>query len=104
MFLHFMKSIDQFFNKIKVLNSVAKFSLNQDQINTFQSLKQELAGASMQAIDENIPFTAEADESGFTISETLNQNGRPKTFHSKTLQANEQHHSPVGKEAQVMFR
>ena len=51
-----------------------------------------------------IPFTAEADDSGFTISETLNQNGRPETFHSKTLQANEQHHSPVGKEAQVMFR
>ena len=76
MFLYYTKWVNQFSDKIRVLNFVGTFPLNQDQVNTFQSLKQEFAGAAMQGIDENIPFTVETDASDFAISATLNQDGR----------------------------
>ena len=72
MFSYYTKWVNQFSDKIRVLNSVGTFPLNQDQLNTFQSLKQEFAGAAMQEIDENIPFIVETDASDFAISATLN--------------------------------
>ena len=57
------------------MNSIVILPLNQDQFNTFKLLKQELASAAMQAINENIPFTVETDASNFAISATLNQDG-----------------------------
>ncbi|XP_047137877.1 uncharacterized protein LOC124814332 [Hydra vulgaris] len=50
----------------------------------------------------NIPFTVETDASDFAISATLNQDGRPAAFHSRTLQESEQYYSSVEKEAQVI--
>ena len=61
---------------------MVKFPLNQDQVNTFQSLKQELASAAMQAINENIPFTVGTDASDFAIPATWNQDRRPLALHS----------------------
>ena len=58
----------------------------------------------MQAINENIRFTVETDLSDFTILPTLNQDGRPVAFHSRTLQAGEQHHSLVKKKAQAIAK
>ena len=72
MFSYYTKWVNQFSDKIRVLNSVGTFPLNQDQLNTFQSLKQEFAGAAMQEIDENIPFIVETDALDFAISATLN--------------------------------
>ena len=76
MFLYYTKWVNQFSDKIRVLNFVGTFPLNQDQVNKFQSLKQEFAGAAMQEIDENILFTVETDASDFAISATLNQDQR----------------------------
>ena len=68
----------------------------------FEDLNLELANAAMQPIDENIPFVVETDASDFAISATLNQDGRPFAFHSRFLQASEQHQAPVEKEAQAI--
>ena len=41
----------------------------------------------------------ETDASNFAIGATLNQNGKPVAFHSRTLQGSEKHHSAIEKEA-----
>ena len=66
-------------------------------------MKDKLAKATLQPIDEAIPFTVETDASDFAISATLNQNGRPVAFHARTLSNEEQKHSAVEKEAYVKF-
>ena len=102
MFSYYVKWINHFSDKIHILNNVSKFLLNETQKNTFEDLKLELANAAMQPIDENIPFVEDTDASDFAISATRNQDGRPVAFHSRTLQASEQHQAPVEKEARVI--
>ena len=102
MFSYYAKWIRKFSDKIRPLNSVTQFPLNQQQISAFETLKNELVQSSMQTIDENIPFTVETDASDFAISATLNQDGRPVAFHSRTLQGSEQYYSSVEKEAQAI--
>ena len=99
MFAYYARWISNFSDKIKLLNSVSKFPLNQKQISVFQTLKHDLASAAMHAMDEDIPFTLETDASDFVIAATLPQAGRPVAFHSRS----EQFYSSVEKEAQVIF-
>ena len=102
MFSYNARWIQSFSDKIKLLNSATHFPLNQIEVNVFESLKAELAEAAMQEIDENVSFTGETDAFDFAISGTLNQDGRPVAFHSRTLQGSEQFHSSVEKEAQAI--
>ena len=51
------------------------------------------------AADESILVIVETDAFDYAISATLNQDGRPVAFFYRTLEPNEQHHSPVEKEA-----
>ena len=53
----------------------------------------------VQAVDETQPFQVETDTSEFALSATLNQNGRPVAFFSRTLNKSELKHASVEKEA-----
>ena len=64
-------------------------------------MKDKLTKATLQPIDEAIPFTVETD--AFAISATLNQNGRSVAFHAWTLSNAEQKHSAVEKEAYAVI-
>ena len=55
-FSHYANWIQTFLEKIKVLNSVTKYPLNQHEIDILESMKQQLPKSAMQPIDENIPF------------------------------------------------
>ena len=62
-------------------------------------LKSDMELAVFRLIDEGIPIVVECDDSETTLFATLNQDGRPVAFMSKTLQGSEMHYPPVEKEA-----
>ena len=62
-------------------------------------MKNKLADATLQPIDEAVPFIVETEASTFTIAAILNQNGKPVVFHARTFSTSEQRHSIVEKEA-----
>lgn len=54
-------------------------------------------------INEDKPFQVEIDTSNLCITATLNQERHPVAFWSQTLNAQEQHHSPVEKGVAAML-
>ena len=102
MFAYYAKWIQNFSDKIHPLNNVSTFPLNGEALKAFSTLKNDLAEASMQPIDEDKPFVLETDASEFSIAAVLCQEGRPVAFHSRTLQGSEKHRASVEKEAQAI--
>ena len=69
--------------------------LTNDAISAFYLMKNKLAEATLQPIDEAIPFIIETDASDFTITATLIQNRKPVAFHARILSKSEQRHLAV---------
>ena len=51
-----------------------------------------------------MPFVVECDASDVANSATLNQEGRPRAFMSRTLHGSELHYPAVEKEATVILK
>ena len=62
----------------------ASLPLDEDAHRAIDVVKQDLASATLQPINESSPFTIETDASDFAIAASLNQDGRPVAFHSRT--------------------
>ena len=58
-----------------------------------------MSQATLQLIDEDLPFTVKTDASDFAIAATLNQNNKLVAFHARTLSSTEQKHSSIEKKA-----
>ena len=99
MFAYYSGWISHFSDKIKVLTENTTFPLPPHVLLTFNNLKKELESAVLMTVDPNQPLTVETDASDVAISATLNQEGRPVAFFSRTLSASEKHHPAVEKEA-----
>ncbi|XP_046407451.1 uncharacterized protein LOC124172088 [Ischnura elegans] len=99
MFAHYCRWIPKFSEKIRPFLVKGPFPLSEEAVTTFNSLKKDVAEASLSAIEENTPFRVETDASEFAIGATLSQAERPIAFFSRTLNAAEQRHSSVEKEA-----
>ena len=89
----------QFSDRICRLKSVKQFPLKSEEIRDFNSLKQLITKAALQAVDERLPFTVECDASDVAVSATLNQNSRPVAFMSRSLSGSELHYPAIEKEA-----
>ena len=99
MFAYYAKWIPRYSDHIRPLIQSSTVPLSSAAVQAFKELKTVLADATLQPLEEGVPYTVETDASNFCISATLNQNGRPVAFHSRTLSSSEMHHSAVEKEA-----
>ncbi len=99
MFAYYSQWISHFSDKIKPLVENTNFPLPKEVQSAFQTLKTEIENAVLVTVDGNSPLVVETDASDIAIAATLNQNGRPVAFFSRTLNSSEKNHSSVEKEA-----
>ena len=102
LFSYYSQWVPNFSDRIKPITSHKGFPLSQEAEKAFEELKTIIAKAVVSAIDETIPFEVETDASDVALAATLNQNGRPVAFFSRTLQGSELKHSAVEKESQAI--
>ena len=99
LFAYYAQWIPQYSDKIKPFISNVIFPLEDEALLSFQNLKSDLINVSLEVIDENSLFVVETDAFDVAVSATLNQNGKPAAFYSRSLSKCEQAHSSVEKEA-----
>jgi len=99
MFAYYSPWISHFSDKIHLLTENTTFPLPPEVLLAFNNLKKELETAVLVTVDPKLPLSLESDASDVAISATLNQEGRPVAFFSRTLSSSEKHHSSVEKEA-----
>ena len=103
LFAYYSKWIPQFSDCIGRLKNPSGFPLNQSELKDFESLKQKIASAALKTIDESKPFTVECDASAIAIAATLNQEGRPVAFMSRSFNRSELLYPAVEKEATAII-
>ena len=105
MFAYYAKWIDRFADKVRPLANTKVFPISKDikALQAFQLLKQELESAALHSIDESKAFVVECDASEVAVCATLNQDGRPVAFMSRTLQGGELHYPAIEKEATAII-
>uniref|UniRef100_A0A2C9L106 Reverse transcriptase RNase H-like domain-containing protein n=1 Tax=Biomphalaria glabrata TaxID=6526 RepID=A0A2C9L106_BIOGL len=91
--------ISNFSTKISLLTRNQQFPVSEEVKRTFESLKNELEKAAVYTIDPNRSLTVETDASDIAIAATLNQDGQPVAFFSRSSTKSERKHSSVEKEA-----
>ena len=99
MFSYYAQWIPQFSEKLKPLIVADRFPLPAVAVSAFKKLQEDLAKATLEVIDEKLPFVIETDASENAISATLNQQNRPVAFFSRMLNKHELKHSSIEKEA-----
>ena len=98
-FAYYAQWVPCFSEKIKPFIATKEFPLREEALQALKTLKQDLTSDAFNVIDERLPLVLETDASDNAISATLNQEGRPVAFFSRTLNKCELHQSSVEKEA-----
>ncbi|KAL7644389.1 UNVERIFIED_CONTAM: hypothetical protein RMT77_005219 [Armadillidium vulgare] len=84
LFAYYSKWVQGFSHKIRPLID-SSFPLNEEAVTAINDLKGSIMKSVKLKIDESLPFTVETDASDTAIGATLNQDGRPVAFFSRTL-------------------
>ena len=99
LFSYYARWILRFSDKIRDLSLANRYPLPAVAVQSFETLRQDLAIACLQCIRDDEPFVVECDASDFAIAAVLSQGGRPVAFMSRTLSKSECRHPSVEKEA-----
>ena len=103
LFAYYAKWVARFSDRIRRLKLVNEFPLKPAELADFENIKQCIARATLQAIDERLPFSVECDASDVAVAATLNQNGRPVAFMSRSLNGAELNYPSIEKEATAII-
>ena len=106
MFSYYSKWVSDFFEKVRVLvqsNLNSSFPFSTAAMNSFKTLKENLASACLTGVKEGVPFVVECDASEHRLAATLNQRGQPVAFHSRTFSRYESRYSTAQKEAAAII-
>ena len=98
LFSYYSKFIRNYSEKVCLLLQCSTFPLSQRATDAFKLLKNNIANAVVKTIDEAISFFVKMDTSDFLFTATLNQNGQPVAFFSKSLNKHEIHQPAIEKE------
>ena len=74
-----------FLRRLVLCYLLSTFPPDDDALNSFQRLKDDLAKACLGAIADDLPFEVKTDASDFALAAILSQDGRPVAFMSRTL-------------------
>ena len=85
-FSYYSKWVPNFSEKIRPLVKTTTFPVSQDAAKAMETMKEDIKASVVTCIDESIPFQVECDASDHALAATLNQQGRPVAFFSRTLQ------------------
>ena len=99
LFSYYSQWVDKFSDKIQPLVTSSSFPLTVEAVQSFNQLKRDIAQASVACPNDHDLLILESDASDVALSACLNQNGKPVSFFSRTLQTHERHYAPVEKEA-----
>ena len=99
LFAYYSKWIKDFSTKIKPLSSNTTFPLPEPALNAFNVLKNDIEDSVVATIDEDKPFVIETDASNVALAATLNQEGRPVAFFSRSLSKSKINYPSIEKEA-----
>ncbi len=84
---------------VQKLTGDIEFPLQDAAVTAFEQIKRDITEASLSCPNSTDILVVETDASDVALSGTLNQNGRPIAFFSRTLQSHERKHPAIEKEA-----
>lgn len=102
LFSYYSHWIPNFSKKITRLTNVTNFPISNECAIDFGRVKQDVMDACLSYVDENKPLIVETDASYTTIAASLNQQGKPVAFFSRTLTPTERKYSAVEKESHTI--
>ena len=103
LFSYYSRWIPAYPDRVKPLSSCKSFPLSQEAIEAFESLRTSIENAVVILLMRIYPLRLRLMLRMWQLAATLNQNGRPIVFFSRTLQGSELKHAAVEKEAQAII-
>ena len=102
-FSYYSKWIPNFSDKIRPLNQTTSFPMSVEAVDAMNQMKHDIKSSVVCCIDETLPFTVETDASDHSLAATLNQQGRPVAFFTRSLQSHELINPSIEKEAMAII-
>ena len=98
LFSYYSQWVPKFSDKIKPLTGDPQFPLSEEALTAFAAMKSCIAESWVTTPNDSDLLVVETDASGYALSASLNQSGKPVAFFSRSLKDPERRHSSIEKE------